>query len=261
MLAYFKRSALLKRSSNRIITKAKRRSETAQKQVNPEHRANEMSMAKSTRTIARLTVVLALVGVLSAVISYFQWREMNSGGTDTHNLALAAKDQADAAKKQAESAATSAETARKAMLYAQRAWVGPVSASIDGTIEPGKDVFVVVSLRNTGREPALNVAIDPDPFVITKEEDRSGVAAERMNRDINWCFSNKSKGISHVIYPSSGFGSGHDVRMKFSGEDIDAAVMRDERYLVAIGCVSYDTFGRDKAQCLLFHLQVRRDKT
>ena len=88
--SYFKRSALIKGASKRMVARAKRRSEAARERENTEHRANEKSLAESTRVIATFTKVLALVGFLSAIISGFQWRELNSGGVDTHTLAEAA---------------------------------------------------------------------------------------------------------------------------------------------------------------------------
>jgi hypothetical protein len=158
-------------------------------QERAEHQKNERATTRASVTIADLTKVLAGAAIASTFISAGslwvikgQLNEMVSSGEDTKTLINASKTQADAAKKQAEAAATSAETARQAMLYAQRAWVGPVDARIDGKIEAGKDTTVVVSLRNTGREPALNVSIERDPFVITKEEDRNGIGADRMNR-------------------------------------------------------------------------------
>jgi len=49
------------------------------------------------------TACLLLVGVIAAGISYFQWHEMHMGGVDTHDLAQAAKVQADATKAEADS--------------------------------------------------------------------------------------------------------------------------------------------------------------
>jgi hypothetical protein len=49
------------------------------------------------------TVCLLLVAIIAASISYYQWREMHTGGADTHELALEAKAQADATKAEADS--------------------------------------------------------------------------------------------------------------------------------------------------------------
>lgn len=49
------------------------------------------------------TTCLLIVALIAAGISYFQWREMRSGGVDTHELALAGKAQADATKAEADS--------------------------------------------------------------------------------------------------------------------------------------------------------------
>jgi hypothetical protein len=90
------RAASLKKTSLRMIARAQRRQEYARQLENAEHSADETSLAKSTRTIATFTKALDFVGLLSAGISVFQWREMNSGGVDTHALAEAAKAEAEA---------------------------------------------------------------------------------------------------------------------------------------------------------------------
>jgi hypothetical protein len=48
--------------------------------------------------MALFTVLLFLAAVIQAVIFYKQWKEMQSGGTDTHDLAIAAGKQADRTK-------------------------------------------------------------------------------------------------------------------------------------------------------------------
>lgn len=48
------------------------------------------------------TVCILFVAAIAACISYFQWREMHSGGADTHELALAANAQAGATKAEAD---------------------------------------------------------------------------------------------------------------------------------------------------------------
>jgi hypothetical protein len=52
------------------------------------------------KTVALFTLCLFLVAIVQGYIFYKQWQEMHSGGDDTHNLALAAKAQADEAKEQ-----------------------------------------------------------------------------------------------------------------------------------------------------------------
>jgi hypothetical protein len=161
--SYFKRAALLKGSSNRVISRAKRRSEGAQKRENAEHRANEASLAKSTRTIAAFTKVLALVGALSAVISGGLWYEADSGGRDTHDLAESAKAQAEAMKNQIFALKAQLEESQ----IEQRPWVYAENISLGDRIEHdvnGIRMTLNFTLSNTGRNPASNVFINADVF-------------------------------------------------------------------------------------------------
>ena len=105
--SYFKRAALLKGASGRVISGAKRRNEAAQERENAEHRASEASLAKSTRTVATFTRALVFVGLLSAFISFFQWREMNNSSEQIERAIGATNRQA------------------KAMDVSNRAWISP----------------------------------------------------------------------------------------------------------------------------------------
>jgi multidrug efflux pump subunit AcrA (membrane-fusion protein) len=58
--------------------------------------------AKLTDWITALsTVCIMAVAIVAAVISFYQWHEMHTGGTDTHSLAEAAKAQAEANRQEA----------------------------------------------------------------------------------------------------------------------------------------------------------------
>lgn len=65
------------------------------------------------KAIVFLTLIIAAVGVAQTVIFSKQWKEMHSGGVDTHDLAVAAKAQADEAKVQADRATESAQYMRQ----------------------------------------------------------------------------------------------------------------------------------------------------
>jgi hypothetical protein len=59
------------------------------------------------------TICILLVAIVAAGISYYQWHEMHGGGIDTHELALAAKAQAEANKAEAEAMKNLADRAEK----------------------------------------------------------------------------------------------------------------------------------------------------
>ena len=136
-----------------------------------------------------IAIVILTVGIVA--VSLMQWHEMHTGASDTHDLAVAAKAQADAARTQAEDTKTIAESARsqaantqslalatsdevaklgasvreahrlalaaeeanKNAIDAERPWVGVVSVSAD-PIASGKSGVARVNVVNSGRRPA-----------------------------------------------------------------------------------------------------------
>jgi hypothetical protein len=170
---------------------------------------------KAARRTANATIWIAAFTVILAVVSYFQLRELHSGGADTHDLASAAQEQARAAKvtaeeakdqvgkmgeslkktdalisqqsdqvkatqnlaDQAERSADTAERALKASLESanqdRRPWVSVqmikctnCANQADGVVRIGGFTGVLV---NTGRTPAVNMAIEND-FIETRRK-------------------------------------------------------------------------------------------
>jgi hypothetical protein len=141
-----------------------------------------------------------LIVLLTAVIagtSYLQWHEIKSGGRDTHDLAVAAKAQADKMKDMSEAAdkirqaaegmvaqeqriadnakiavdaangqsKSALDTTIAASRLDQRAWMG--ITQVIGKPEEDKVFDVTIELKNSGKTPANNVVIynvyDPVP--------------------------------------------------------------------------------------------------
>lgn len=73
--------------------------------------------AWTDKAIVFLTLAIVGVGVAQTVIFREQWKEMHAGGADTHDLAVAAKSQADEAKVQADQARIQAEKAGENAQY------------------------------------------------------------------------------------------------------------------------------------------------
>jgi len=115
------------------------------------------------------TIFIAAATVVNVGVAYKMWEEMHTGGVDTHDLAAAAKAQAEAAKTIAESSKKQAENIASLLIIAgkqaqaaqdnvvaiqremrqdQRAWI-----SVDVSEKPG---WFTVSMHNTGKTPALN---------------------------------------------------------------------------------------------------------
>jgi len=135
------------------------------------------------------TGVIAFVAIVQACIFWYQWKamkgqlsamngqlsEMQSGGKDTHELAVQAKNQADRTKEVADNALSQARAtnrlaneakrtananqqslavARQSLDLLQRPWVGIKSISVRSNVEEGTDVPATVSLGNFGKMPA-----------------------------------------------------------------------------------------------------------
>lgn len=127
---------------------------------------------RSTLLWAKVAVILS---ALAALFVCAQWYEMHTSSSDTHDLAVAAKSQADAAKaiavatgKQADNTARQAqeldasvrqatrlakatETANGNALNADRPWMG-VGLSVD-TFEVGKTPKATIAFVNSGKRP------------------------------------------------------------------------------------------------------------
>jgi hypothetical protein len=152
------REALFKPSAVRMIARSAGAEKTNQQTENAEHRANEASLAQSTRTIARFTTALVFVGILSALVSCLQWHEMSKSGTQADKLiesnktlAAAAQDQASAAKIQAGAAKTASETE----ISAERARFFVIPDGIKRAGDKDRNPAIPFTMINLGRTAAV----------------------------------------------------------------------------------------------------------
>lgn len=73
----------------------------------------ESAADKAARRTANATIAIAFLTLVIAIVSYFQWQEIHSGGKDTHDLAVAARDQAKGTQSLATNMQTQAERTRE----------------------------------------------------------------------------------------------------------------------------------------------------
>jgi hypothetical protein len=141
--------------------------------------------------MALCSVCLLAVAVTAALISYFQWHEMHTGGADTHELAQSAKAQADAVKAEADSMKSLAErTLRQAEATDKLAKQAEISAS--ASIQSARDADMstkstkeMVRISEETLENAkLNVQLDQRPWIsvtslkLTKFQANSKIEAQ-----------------------------------------------------------------------------------
>ena len=98
-----------------------------------------------------------------------QLKEMQKSSADTSKLAEAASKQAESSANSATAAAdnatstlqiarsagSSVETMRENLRLEERAWVGPLSAVVQGNFKIGNKTQVVLRIANTGKTPAI----------------------------------------------------------------------------------------------------------
>ncbi len=185
-----------------------------------------------------IAIVVLTVGIVA--VSALQWHEMHAGSADTHDLAIAAKAQADAARaqagaaaknsdethnlaeeaklqamaaKQAADAATSAATtSADSLVLAERPWVRIKHRIVrpltfDEPAWKGAVARIVIedTLENVGPTVALNVLSWED--VIPIDPDHSTRTARARQRQ--WCDANRHpnpKGLSgYMLFPKDPF--------------------------------------------------------
>ncbi len=220
---------------------------------------SEDSNEKKDRAISWVTLFLVF---LTVVFTFLTWRtlsgqldEMKNAGEQTRQLiennarlAEAAAQQAAAAVKQAEATdkeaiamGQNAQVARDNMIAAERAWVGPQNASIDGAVEVGKPLSVNIQYTNSGRAPATDFTYLVDGFATTANDDATGKAAARVYQYLNSCQTNVAPMIGQVVFPSTGF-SVYTLNTQIAADAIDQDVVDGNKMVIVQGCFLYKSF-------------------
>ncbi len=202
---------------------------------------------KKNQAINKATLVLVAFTVLFTGLSWWAFRsqldEMKKVYGPVSEQADAAKKAADATVRAADAATKQSENSDKALAQAQRAWIGPTYARIDGSIEIGKPFSVIIEYLNTGREPGISFAAAGDVFLGTQEEDDRGINLARVEAYFKGCRdANMAKG-GQVIFPSVGGGIGGGNRYDFTLGVKDSTVDQDfldgKTILYVDGCLVY----------------------
>jgi hypothetical protein len=161
---------------------------------------------EKTKPIIDLFSGIAVIFTLLVIT--LQWWEMHEGGVDTHDLAVAAKSQAEAAKTQADNTAklaqaavdqvtklqagvdqthalavetknvvTEAHVSNLTAADADRPWMGALFTSSD--FEDGKVPTYTLTFGNSGRRPAklIDTSVGAGPFVTFPVEPKYDIAS------------------------------------------------------------------------------------
>jgi hypothetical protein len=136
----------------------------------------------------------------------------------------------------------------------RRAWLGPVTAGIEGDLTISKPLSIVINYQNTGKEPALNVFYDLSPDTISIADDKAGGTVQRVANYVGRCSATSEREGYGVAYPSAGF-STYSVATKVDAAKIDWDVIYGTKYVLVNGCFVYHTLGTTRRSSYCFFFQ------
>src|SRR5262249_6043802 len=155
-----------------------------------------------------------------------------------------------------------ADDAHMALVAANRAWIGPVKATL-GTLPsapPAEDVTVPLSFRNTGHEPATDASIigGSDAISINASYDEIH-AKEQASPD--YCFvipgaKNVAAAESIVVLPGGDASNDYDAGVTIRSDLIDWDAVYGRKYVYIHACVIYQTFGEVRHTSVCYYAQA-----
>ena len=196
--------------------------------------------------LAVITIFLVFLTVVFTGASWWvfsgQLNEMRTAADQTNKIIEANTKLVDAATKQAAAAAENAQVARNSYVASQRAWVGPRNVKTSSAPTKDQDLPIMLEYGNTGREPAIETVHDMETFTATDEEDRAGIAAQRIGAFIKKCKVMWKPDQTEVVYPSVGLSAAnYTLTIPMPKSDIDDDVVSGVKTIFFSGCFSYKT--------------------
>src|SRR5262249_54733611 len=155
-----------------------------------------------------------------------------------------------------------ADDAHMALVAANRAWIGPVSATLGAipSAPPTEAITVPVTFRNAGHEPAT------DAFIITGAD---SVATDSAYDEIHakerafadYCFSisgvtDDRSAVSIVIFPGGLAANDYNGSIAIKPDLIDWDVVYGKKYVFLHACVVYQTFGQVRHTSVCYYSQA-----
>ena len=206
-------------------------------------------------------VIATTIGIFrQASIFNKQLTEMRSAGLQTKELietnaklaeiatqqAAAAVKQAEATDKEATAMGQNAQAAHDSMIANERAWLGPLTATVN-TVQKDKGFEGVVQYQNTGKEPGADVFPSVFGKTYSLDEWNNGTAVQDINSTANNClaFADLPHGLQ-VVYPNIGFST---YQLHFdTGQDPNPIIATEDTIsgktiFKVQGCFVYRTVG------------------
>jgi hypothetical protein len=148
---------------------------------------------------------------------------------------------ADAATKQSAIATQQSENSERALILAQRAWVGPTIARMVGTPELGKPLKISIEYANSGKEPALNFIYAADIFAATAADDANHVVEAKVNAAFKGCREATTLRAGQVVFPTVA-DTANRISLTTNDAFVDQTFIDGETTAVIDGCFVYKSF-------------------
>jgi hypothetical protein len=192
-------------------------------------------------------ITIVLIAMTFVAVCY-QVREMikvyepiKEQAEATKQAADASTRAADAATRQSEIATGQSEKSERALVLAQRAWVGPTIARVVGTPEIGKPLKINIQYANSGREPALNFIYAADVLAATAADEANGVLTAKVNAAFRGCKEATTLRAGQVVFPTVA-NTANTLSVTTNDKFVDQAIIDGETTIVIDGCLVYKSF-------------------
>jgi hypothetical protein len=123
----------------------------------------------------------------------------------------------------------------------RRAWVGPLIGKLTDALKFDQEAQMMISLQNTGREPATDVAYYFEATTPSTEDDRTGAMQRDIEAFVKKCFVSPPDRGATVLYPTMPFSAAAELRVKFPKSYVDWDVIYGQEILLLKHCIAYET--------------------
>jgi hypothetical protein len=155
-----------------------------------------------------------------------------------------------------------ADDAHVALVAANRAWIGPVGATLGAipSAPPTGDITVLLPFRNTGHEPATDASIIGGSGSISIDAPYDEIHAKEQSFE-DYCFSipaanQMASAESIVVFPGGDSNNGYNGSITISSDLIDWDVVYGKKYVYVHACVVYRTFGEVRHTSVCYYAQA-----
>jgi len=155
-----------------------------------------------------------------------------------------------------------ADDAHIALVAANRAWIGPVSATLDAmpSAPPGGEITVLIPFRNTGHEPATDASIVGSSDSISIDATYDEIHAKEQSFE-DYCFSisgakHMTSAVAVVVFPGGSITNDFKGSITVRSDLIDWDVIYGKKYVFLHACVVYETFGEVRHTSVCYYAQA-----